>query len=184
MTIKVARKFYISCFHLGLLKQSSGYCPGHIHTLSVDPVPSWCNGDTIDWEILAYCTVKTAVTPSWQELENTVKSQQAQYIPDANDFKGSKSKSNDRGSSICSGLLMAGESSSHCNFFTESIDLSCSREMVFTCLGLLWRCKCASLFNEERKQALLFSFKDKTQEEMHYHFCETILNKCTFSSVW
>ena len=124
MGFKAMRRFGISCFQLGLQKLSSSCSPGRARTLLVAAIPMCCNGDAVDGAALAYCTVKTAVTPSWQGLESTFKSQQAQYIPDSLDLKRSKSKSNDTGSSVCSGLLVAGESSSHCNFFTESMNKS------------------------------------------------------------
>lgn len=74
MGFKAMRRFCIICFQLGLPKLSSGCSPGRARTLSVAAIPMWCNGDAVDGDALAYCTVKTAGTPSWQELENTIKS--------------------------------------------------------------------------------------------------------------
>jgi len=85
-------------------------------------IPVRRNGDAVDGDAPACCTVKTAVTLSWQELENTIKVRQAPYIPVSLNLKRSKSKFSDTGSSVCSGLLVAGKSSSHCNFFRERIN--------------------------------------------------------------
>lgn len=78
---------------------------------------------------------------------------------------------------------MAGESSSHCNFFREN--LSCSSEKVLNLHGTLVDAGTCKPLQRGEKTALLFSLKDKTQEEMCYNLRETTFaTSNTFSSVW
>lgn len=63
----------------------SGCSPGHARTPLVAAVPLWWNSDAVAGDTLAYRAVKAAAPPLWQELENSIKSQQAQYILDSLD---------------------------------------------------------------------------------------------------
>lgn len=166
MGLKVMRRFCISSFWLGLPKLSLGCCHGCTHALLVAAIPIWHNGDAVDGDTVAYCTVKTAVTPQWQELEKAIKSQQAQYIPGSLNLKRSKSKSNDTGSSICSCLLVAGESSSHCNLFTESINKLIPFKQGVHLHGTVLEAGMHKYLQCREKTGLLFSFQDKARKEM------------------
>lgn len=173
MEFKAMRTFCISCFQLELQKLSSGCSPGHARIFLVAAIPMCRSGDAVDGDALAYCTVKTAVTPSGKSWKTPLKVSRLS-IPDSLDLKRSKSKSNDTGSLICSGLLMAGESSSHCNFFTESINkfILFKWEGVHLHGTVLEAGMCKSLQRRE-KTGLLFSFKVKTQRQMCYSLHET-----------
>lgn len=180
MGLKVTRRFCISCFQLGLPKVRSGCSPGRTRALLVAAIPMWHNGDAVGGDALAYCTVKLLSRHCGRSWKTLLK---VSRLPDSLDLKRSKSK--DTGSSICSGPLVAGESSSHCNFFTESIN----KFILFEWEGVHWHgtvleagtCKCLQCREET---GLLFSFKDKTQQDALQFAWDYISNKYAFSSVW